>query len=151
MNDIKALKPIVLILGIFVVTIGLLSVMVALGWTNMITPPPENAADGLVDALQAHRYEGALNQLSQDLKQQTNPEDLQALVKAIEESSLKGIEDAQGIDAQESDQAATARVQVKFANLQEQTFSFPLHKENGIWKVASLAPLQNLAGLSPSP
>ena len=141
----QSFKPVVWILLLANAILLALAGMVARDWTKVIVPPPENTAEQLVSALGAHRYEGAMNQLSQDLQQQVKEEDLQNLVKIIEQSPAEGIQDAHGQDAQEQGDQATAEVQVKLGSNQETTLQFPLVKENGTWKVSSLDPLKELA------
>jgi hypothetical protein len=147
----ESFRPAAWIVLIMAVILLALAGMVSQGWTKIIVPPPENTAEQLVSALAAHRYAGAMNQLSQELQQQIHPEDLASLVKSIEHSPAKGIQDAHGLAAQELaaqklvDQA-TADVRVKLGNNEAVDVRFPLIKEKGVWKVSSLDPLKQLAG-----
>ena len=145
MKDSLALRSILAIAAIFVLALLLIAGAVALDQAKFIIPSPETTAAQLVDALGAHRYEGAMNQLSEELRQQVTEQDLQSLVQSIE-SSQDGIYDAQEVGAQEQSQFASAQVKVKLGNGQERIIEFPLEKENGLWKVSSLEPLQSLAG-----
>lgn len=148
----SSIKPLLWMVLLLAVVLLALAGMVAQDWSEFIVPPPENTAEQFVSALGAHRYEGAMNQLSQDLRQQVSEEDLRALVRNLELSPARGIQDAHeqgaqrlGGAAQQSDQA-TAEVQVKLGNNQQTTVQLPLIKENGLWKVSSLEPLRGLGG-----
>ena len=141
----QSMKPVLWIVLAFAAVMLVLGVLISQDITEFIVPPPENTAEQLVSALSAHRYEGAMNQLSQDLQQQVKEEDLQSLVKTIEQSPAQGIQDAHGQQAQEQGNQATAEVQVKLGTNEEINVAFPLKKENGIWKVSSLEPLRGLA------
>lgn len=145
-NIWESAKPLLWMALLMTVVLLVLAVMVSQDWTKFIVPPPENTAEQLVSALGAHRYEGAMNQLSQELRQQVKEEDLQALVKNIEQSPAQGIQDAHGQGAQEQGEQATAEVQVKLGTNEEVPVELPLKKENGLWKVSSLDPLRSLAG-----
>ena len=138
-------RPLLWMALLFAGVLLALAGLVSQDWTEFIVPPPENSAEQLVNALGAHRYEGAMNQLSQDLQQQVKEEDLQALVKTIEQSPAQGIQDAHGQGAQEQGDQATAEVQVKLGTNEEVPVELPLTKENGVWKVSSLDPLRSLA------
>ena len=140
----QSIKPVVWMALTLGVVLLALAGLVAQDWTEFIVPPPENTAEQLVSALGAHRYEGAMNQLSQDLQQQVSEEDLHALVSSLEESPAQGIQDAHEQRAQQQGDQATAEVQVKFGNNQQTTVQLPLVKENGLWKVSSLEPLRGL-------
>ena len=150
MRDWLALRPVVMLLALLAAA-GLL-----LGWAaeteaaRYLIPSPDKVAEGLVSALAAQRYTGALNALSQDLQQQVQPEDLRTLVARIEQAH-QGISDAHGQAGQAAPAAAhnataSAQVQVKLGDLSEQELTFELVRENGLWKIASLGPLETLAG-----
>ena len=140
----QSFKPIVWMLALAGVVLLALAGLVSQGVEQVIVPPPENAAEQLVAALGARRYTGAMNQLSQDLQQQVREEDLRALVESIEQSGAQGIQDASGQSAQKQGSQATAQMQVKLGNNEEKTVELPLQKENGVWKVSSIAPLNGL-------
>ena len=145
MRTWHSFKPIVWIFLIMSAVLLVLAGMVSQGWTKQIVPPPETTASQLVGALAAHRFEGAMNQLSQDLQQQVTEEDLRALMSAIEQSPSKGIQDSHGQSAQIEGDQATAEVQVKLGTNEQINIQFPLKKENGVWKVTSLDPLGGFA------
>lgn len=140
----QSFKPIVWMLLTAAVVLLALWGLVAQDVTQLIVPSPETTAEQLIGALGAHRYEGAMNQLSQDLQQQVTVEDLQSLVKRIEASQARGIQDSLGQSANEHDQQTTAIVQVTLGSNQQVNVELPLIKENGLWKVSSLDPLRGL-------
>lgn len=144
MKSITGLRAFALIALLLGAALLIIAVLVQTDNAALIIPPPEGTAEQLIGALAAHRYEGAMNQLSQDIQQQVSEKDLQAIVKSIEESPRKGIQDAHGQDAQTQGAQGTASVEVKFGDNQTQTIDLPLVKENGLWKVASLGPVQAL-------
>lgn len=145
MSALSGLRPFAIIAALLAASLLVIAGLVSADAASLIIPPPEGVAEQVVTALGAHRYEGAMNQLSDDLQQQVGEEDLQAFVEAVEESPREGIQDAHGQDAQESGNQATASVEVKFGNNETQTIDLPLAKENGLWKVTSLEPLRTLA------
>jgi hypothetical protein len=138
-------KPLAWILLLFSAILLLLAAFVTQGWTQFIVPPPENTAAQLVSALGAHRYEGAMNQLSEDLQQQVKHQDLQNLVKAIEESPAGGIQYAHEQNSEQQDDQATAEVQVTLKNNRQVNIQLPLKQENGVWRITSLDPIRELA------
>lgn len=145
MNDWQSLKNIFFTLLLLVASLFLIAGLVAANQASLLIPTPDKTAEDFVGALAAHRYTGAAGELSQDLQKQVSKKDLQQIVQAIE-TSHQGIEDAHGQGSQEQGQEATAQVQVKLWDKQESRLDFPLLKENGVWKVSSVAPLQALAG-----
>jgi hypothetical protein len=144
MKDWQALKPLAGVLALFLAALLVFAALVAADRASLLIPSPENAAGQLVQALGAHRYAGAMGQLSQELQQQVDRNDLIALVEQIEASASRGIEDAHAVDSQEQGVTAAATVRVKLKNMQEQELQFALVKENGLWKVESLKPLESL-------
>jgi hypothetical protein len=145
MNDFRALRPVLVVVAILAAVMLAIYAAVALDNASLIVPPPETTAEQLISALGAHRYEGAMNQLSQELKQQVKEDDLHALVESIE-SSRQGIQDAHEQGAHEQGQSATASIIIKLGDGQEQTVDLPLQKENGLWKVTSIEALRSLIG-----
>jgi len=144
MNDRLSLQGILAQLGLLAGMLLVIALFVALDRAGLIIPPPEKTAEQLVSALGAHRFAGARNQLSQDLRSQVEDADFTALVQGLEQSH-QGILDVHELDSQANGRNATARVKIKWGDLQEDTLQFPLVKENGLWKVASLGPLRTAA------
>jgi len=139
-----ALRPVLAILAVTTTALLLLSALISIGQASTLIPPPEGGATQFISARGAHRVTGARGQLSASLKEQVKEVQLLSLIRAIETSPLKGIKDAHEISSQEQGEQAIAHVKVKFGDHSEKIIEFPLEKENGLWKVASLAPLQAL-------
>jgi hypothetical protein len=119
--------------------LGLLLVWVSLplGMDRFFTPPPEQAAANFVNALSAHRFSGAREQLSADLKEQLSPEDLKSQYAQIERQR-SGILDVQELDSQEDGDHAQARLRVKLGDWTQRTIVAPLVRQNWVWKVAGV-------------
>lgn len=141
-----AARPILAIVVVFAAVLLVAGLLASAGQAQILSPGPEQAAENFVSALGAHRYTGAMGQLSQELRQQVSEDDLKGIVQALEGSSRKGIQDAHGVDSQQQGNAATARVQVKFGSSQEQELEFSLLMKNGVWRLASIDPVRSLAG-----
>jgi len=124
--------------------IGLVWGALQLGLGDLINPSPEQVAEQLVRGVGAHRFEGAMQTLSEPLQESVNPALLRTLAVSIELAS-GGIEDVNGVSAEETGDTAEAQVLVSLSNRTEVTLSIPLTKENGEWKVASVEPLWQLA------
>lgn len=122
----------------------LLALAVSFDQIRLIVPLPNRTAEQLVDALAAHRYSGALNQIGQDLHMQMNPEDVRNLVQAVEDAQ-GSIEDAHQLGYQKQGASALAEVRITFANRREHALQFQLVRERGIWQVSSIEPLQALS------
>lgn len=101
---------------------------------QFFSPPPEQVSAMLVQALGAHRFEGARNHLSQKMKGRISEADLRALVDEIEQGRGE-IESAEGLDSQEQGERANARLRVKFSGGGEEVLQFRLVRENFVWKV----------------
>jgi hypothetical protein len=140
-SGLTGVLAVILIAGAVLLGLGYL---VEQGITQFITPPPEQVAEGLVNALGARRYEGALNQLSHDLKANLIQAELEELVRGIE-SAHGGIQQATGERSQEQGDTATASVRVKTKDLQVHDLELELKQEQGIWRVSSLEPVRTLA------
>lgn len=144
MNDLQALKGPLAILLLLASVLLVIAILISAGITEFIVPPPEQVAAGMVDALGARRYEGALNQMSEEVKNQVRIEDLRQLVDEIE-ARHQGIDQAEGVDSQVQGDSASATVQVRTQDGQEHILQFPLSSQNGIWSVDSIDPLSQLA------
>jgi hypothetical protein len=119
--------------------------LVAQGANKFIVPPPDRVGQQFFTSLKAHNFQSAHDQLSQDLRQQVTPEDLQAMTESLEQAA-QGINEASGENPREQGQTASAEVKVKLANGAEQTVEVPFTQENGLWHISSLAPLEALIG-----
>ena len=127
------------------VALAVLWALVTQGVTHFIVPPPEEVGQLFFTSLKAHNFQAAHDQLSEELRQQVSPDDLQAMTERLE-AATNGIDQASGENPQTQGQTATAEVKVKLQNGSEQTVQVPFAQEQGLWQIASLAPLEALAG-----
>jgi len=141
-SRLKGVLALLLMLLMLRAALALIAAALPLEGMDWLIPAPENTAEQFVSALAAHRYEGAMNSLAQELRRQTREEDLAALVQAIEDSPRRGIQDARGLQSDEQGDTATATVEVKYGNNQTGLIEVPLKKENQVWRVTSLDPLR---------
>jgi hypothetical protein len=143
MKRLAGLQAIAIVFVLLCAALLILAALISQGVTFAIVPPPGMPAEGLVRALKAHRYEGALEELSEELQQQVQEQDLRDLAEKIEQAH-QGIEQVHGETVAQQEQDATAQVDVELDDGSQQTIELPLKKENGIWKVTSLDPLNAL-------
>lgn len=144
MRDLLALRGVGIIVALFVAVLVVIWTLVSLGFTTFLVPPPEMTAEQFLRALKAHRYEAARDQLSEEIQQQVTADDLRALVRTIEERH-GGLNNVDGQGARIADDRAVATVVVTLGDGTAETLEFPLTKEQGLWKVASVEPVQRLA------
>lgn len=144
MNAWHALRPMLAILALVAVILLVMAGLLSIGKADLLIPAPDGVAEQMVGALGVHRATGARSQLAKDLQEQVKEADLLALARAIEAGPLEGIEDTHAVSFEEQGDQAVARVRIKFRNLSERVLEFPLQKEYGLWKVASLEPLEAL-------
>jgi hypothetical protein len=131
------------ILGALVVALVVLGTLVAQGVTTFIVPPPEEVGQLFFTSLKAHNFEAAHNALSEPLRQTVTPADLRALERRLEETT-QGIDQATGESATTQGDTATAEVKVTLENRRAPIVTVPMTLENGLWHIASLAPLEAL-------
>jgi hypothetical protein len=144
MSAWPALRPMATILAIVAVILLAMAGLTSIDKADLLIPTPEGAAAQMVGALGAHRAAGARGQLAKDLQEQVDEGELLALIRNIEAGPLRGIEDAHEVSSEEQGGQVVAQVRVKFGDLSEHILEFPLRKENGLWKVSSLDPLDTL-------
>jgi hypothetical protein len=135
-----------LVVAALIVALAVLWALVSQGYTQFIVPPPEQVGQSFFNSLKSHDFGAAREQLSQDLQQQVSADDLRQMNARLD-AAKTGIEQASGQTAQTQGQTATATVEVKLKDGTEQTVEVPLHQENGLWSITSLAPLEALIGL----
>lgn len=145
MKELQGLRDLFIIAALLAVTLLIIAGLVSADAVEALVPSPEITTNEFIGALSAHRYYAAVNLLSEPLKQQVDKAHLQSIMQAIEQSALEGIQDAQGQESQIEGETASVDVEVEFGNNQTQTIALPLKKENGLWKVSNLEPLQALA------
>ena len=144
MRTLRALKPMGETLALFVSAMVTLWLLVSNDVTFAIVPSPETEAESLVRALKARRLNAVKSELSESLRWEIDDRQLKALVESIR-SSHKGISEAHGSETrQQEPDKATATVEVKLGDQTEETIEFPLVKEHGLWRVASIDPLGRL-------
>ena len=143
MRDALALRGALMLLVVFGLALALLWAVVESDVGALLVPEPEGVAEQALRAVKAHRYEAVPSQLAEGLRAQVREDDLRAIGEAIGER-LGGIEAVHGEDAQEQADSATATVAVKLGDGQERRLRFPLVKEHGLRRIASLDPLREL-------
>ncbi len=119
--------------------------LVATGNTQFIVPGPEQVGQTFFSSLKAHNFGAAREQLSENLQQAVSAEDLRELTERLEQTA-DGINQANGEQAIEQGETATAEVKLQLANGTERTVAVPLAREHGLWVITSLAPLEALSG-----
>jgi hypothetical protein len=139
-----AVRPLIGAAAIVAGALAILQLLLAQGVTFAIVPPPETTAEQLVRAVQAHRFYGAMQLLSEPLQAQVAEDDFRGIAAEIREAH-GGIAQAHGVDAQPAGDTATATARVRLEDRSETTLEFPLVKEQGEWRVASIDPLRRLA------
>jgi len=113
-----------------------------------LVPRPEQEAQEFLKALQAHNYGAARHALTRDLQAQIMDEDLRALARELEERR-PALEDARGVSAAVQGTAASATVELRREDGLRHHAEFRLERENGLWKLASIEPVQALAREDP--
>lgn len=109
---------------------------------GVLVPPPEAVSENLVKAMTEHRYAQARQHVTKDLAR-TDPGSLAVIVRGIEQVN-GAVETVQGEDAVVSGEESTARVALEFER-GRRDLHLPLRREKGLWKVASLDPLREMA------
>lgn len=117
--------------------------LVAGGYGKLFVPSPKNTGVNFVRSLAAHRYEGALQQISSRSATRVTREELQTLVLSFEASHQR-IDKVEGISEEISGDTASVEVEVTFEDGTTRTMVIPLQQENGLWKVSSIEPFWNL-------
>ncbi len=119
--------------------------LVATGHTQFIVPAPEQVGQTFFASLKAHNFGAAREQLSESQQQAVSAEDLRQLTEQLEQT-FGGINQANGQQAVEQGETATAEVKLQLRNGSERTVAVPLGREHGLWVITSLAPLEALSG-----
>lgn len=143
-RELSALRPAglqLLIAGLFLVLMLLVG---STGAAKLLLPSPENTAGELLRALAAHREPAAHRELSQGLKEQVPPEQLESLATAIEQR-LGGVSQVSVQTVDERESRATVRATLRVGAGEERDVELPLVKEEGFWRVASIESLRALA------
>lgn len=141
MDALKALKPILYIAALTVVVLLLLGVAVSRDYARHLVPAPDMVAQQLLTALNAQRYAGVEEALSEELRAAESPESLRALAAALHENRMEW---AHGEGYVRQGERALAKVTVRTSDERVFSVDLPLKRERGIWKVASLASLRSI-------
>lgn len=120
-----------------------LAALTAQGVTAIIVPPPDEVGQQFFTSLKAHNFDAAQQDLSEALRQQVTPGDLRDLARRLE-AATHGIVQASGEDPQTQGDTATAQVRLTFQDGRERTVDVAFTREQGLWQISSLAPLQAL-------
>ena len=144
MTPWEAAKDPLRIMLVILIPLGLIQILLSSGFSNEIIPAPDTTAAEFVQAVGAHRMEGAKNQLSEGMNQQNPIPDLDSAIEAINQQR-GGIDSVDEVSSEENGDTATATVSVQFEDQTQVELSFPLVKENYIWKVNSIVPIVKLA------
>jgi hypothetical protein len=123
--------------------LAIIAAMLSVGIEVVVTPPAEQSATQFVKALEAHRYPAARLELSESAQEKVTVDDLRALVKTIEEQH-GGIGKAQSGDEQQDADSATVTIRLDLDDGQTMRVELPLRREQHIWRVESIDPLEKL-------
>lgn len=132
--------------GMFIIVLLFATVML-LSWAlvqwdfdRYLIPTPEVTVEQFFDALNSHDFQAARDELSERLQQDVEPDDLKALEQKIERAH-QGIvaTHAQNLEPQPSSTMTT--VNLEFQSGAQRSFTLPLEKEQGLWKMTSIEPL----------
>ena len=133
--------------ALLALTGALVAALLAIGSSGVgryFVPSPDTTAEEVLRALEAHRYQAAFQELSEEAKAQSSEEDLRELVKRIEERT-GGIIAVTAETTEDGEDEATAKATVKLDDGGERELELALVKQQEVWKVASLDPIRALA------
>jgi len=136
-----ALKGLLFIFAIVAVILLALYGLLVSGITDPLIPSPKDVADQFVSLIQAGQHQESLDSLSQDLKENVSAEKIKELANQIQ-NQKQGIEDVQAEQSEENGMNATGSVSIEFGDKTSQTVQFPMVKENYVWKINSIGPLE---------
>jgi hypothetical protein len=102
-----------------------------------------DAAKQFLIAMQIHYYAGARQLGSHGLQNSLTADDLKAINQRLE-SEGKKIEQVDLVDGGTGDRQAVATLKVRLANREQRWVVLPMRREEGLWKVDSVAPLRQL-------
>lgn len=126
------------VLGAMVVTLALLAgVVLGLGDSSVMVPPPESVAEGFARELETGRFARALPYLSTELEARVGEEELRAASEQLRARAGEVL-DVKGEPVSQHGGSATARVTLKTRNNGEISFDLHLTREKGLWTIADL-------------
>lgn len=124
-------------------SLALIAGLIAMGGNDVIVPPPEQPAIDFVQALKAHRFEGARLELTEAERQEIDVERLREYVAALDRQGLT-ITSIDGHEVSRSADEALVDVDIRFAT-SVATVTLPMQREQGEWRIASIDSLVALA------
>jgi len=133
-------KSVVWISGLIGFLLLAIWILISQNYTEIITPSAQTTGETFLRALAAHRFEGALNELSSGLEGEVTTYDLKVLMEHIERAHHT-IDRVSAVSHSETGELGSARVEVRFSNGVRRTLDLPMRRENGIWKISSLKPV----------
>ncbi len=142
MRDWLALRGLLAVLVLWGALLGLIAAQIALGGNHVVIPPPEQSAVDLLQALKAHRFEGAWMELSEPAGARTAASDLQDLTRRLEEKGV-WIVSLEGSERSRSGDQALVDVDLDLPS-GSTGITLPMRREQGEWKVDSIEPLAAL-------
>lgn len=141
MNTWRALMAVIKVAGLAAAALLINWLLISQGVTGMITPEPKDVTENFMAAMAAERWEGALNELSEELASTVDHDDLRSRMQAFE-SGRASIEGIEGLPGQEAGDTAEAGVEITYTGQGTETIKFPLVREHGVWKIAALDALE---------
>lgn len=136
------------LLGIALLTAAALGIvwgLLAAGAEQYLIPTPDVSAEELVAALAAHRYAPVPGWMLRSARKTAGEDSLARLVERIE-AAHGWIDSVTATGSQRSGETASVTLEVRFGDGAAQNITLPLAKENFLWRVTSLEPLEALAG-----
>jgi hypothetical protein len=143
MRDWLAVRGLLALVLVWAVLMAGLQVLVRQEVNEVIIPPPEKVAADMMQALKAHRYEGARNALGEQARAQVSVDVLRSIIQDLETDGFRIVR-VEELESQIAGSHATARVAVKLNPPQEKILTFSLVKEKGEWKIDSTDPVTAL-------
>lgn len=143
MHDWLALRGVAVVAALSAASLALIAGLIANGGNDVVVPPPEQPAIDFVQALKAHRFEGARLELSESERARIDTERLRTFVDALERQDLT-ITSIDGDEQSRTGDSAIVDVDIHFAT-SAVTVTLPMRREQGEWRIDSIAPLLALA------
>lgn len=117
--------------------------LTAQGVTTFIVPPPEQVGQQFFTSLKGHNFEAARHLVSSSLQTAVSAEELRRATRHMEQANF-AIEQANGEGSIEQENTAISIVTIKLDNGTVRTVRIPMMRENALWVITSLAPLEAL-------
>lgn len=136
------MKSLLAVIAIGAFSVAVSRAAIALGDRGLFVPPPEAVCEGFLRKMAEHRYAQAKDDLASTLDEDERT--LEAIQASVE--TLYGtVEHVQGEESSlANDGEGIARSTVRFGAGQRDVI-LDLRFENGLWKIASVDPLRQLA------